>query len=49
MGSGPFDGWTTPEASSKLNLALKMEEKGMAAEKVETMIDKAAQFEAEGK
>lgn len=49
MADGPFTGWTTPQASDKLNLALKMEEKGMKEESVLRQIDKAAELEAEGK
>lgn len=42
-------GYTTPEAAKKLNLAFKMEEKGMASDKIDAMLDKAAALEAEGK
>jgi len=44
---GPFKGWTVSvEANNRLNLAAKMEEKGMSEDRISTAIDKAAQFEA---
>lgn len=45
---GPFDNWTdSKKANDKLNLALKMEEKGMSEEKVSQKIEEAVTAEAE--
>ncbi len=49
MADGPFTGWTkSPEADSKLNLAVKMEEKGMSNDRIEVQINKAIEAEAKG-